>query len=62
MANFNSINLRTNEYAGRKVDQIELHAFDMRFHKDITCNRDVRLARRMAEELGIKVHDFREPK
>jgi len=60
-----SIRLTTNEYTSRcgcvrTVDQIEIHGGDMTPRKDITCTRDVDLAHRMAESLGLDVWDDRQ--
>lgn len=56
----NRVRLATNEYGnGRVVDQIEVHIMDMWLRKDITCERDVYLARRLAWEIGVELEDDR---
>lgn len=60
MYEIKSITLRTNEYASRRVDQIEINLFDMTFHKDICSERDIRLAGRMAEAAGVELYDYRD--
>lgn len=64
MSCWHRVALATNEYMApggsvRVVDQIELSGHDMTLRKDINCERDVDLARRMAQELGLPLHDHR---
>lgn len=54
------VRLATNEYGnGRVVDQVEVHIMDMWLRKDITCERDVYLAGRLAQEAGVELEDAR---
>lgn len=54
------VRLATNEYGnGRAVDQIEVHIMDMWLRKDITCERDVYLAGRLAMDAGVDLEDDR---
>lgn len=59
MKTVNVINLRTNEYRSKKVDQVELHIGDMWFYRDITDDRDITMAERIAEGNGIVLNDYR---
>lgn len=59
MRSIDAINIRTNEYSGKRVDQIELHSFDMWFYKDVTCERDIKLINRLAEKHNIVINDYR---
>lgn len=59
MNQFTEIRLSRNEYASRTVDQIELAGYDLCLRADITCDRDIRLAKRMAAELEIPLIDRR---
>jgi hypothetical protein len=59
MTQFTEIRLSTNEYASRTVDQIELHGYDLCLRTDITSERQIRLAERMAADLGIALLDRR---
>jgi hypothetical protein len=59
MRSITAINLRTNQYNGKSVDQIELHTFDMWFYKDITCDRDIKLIGRLAKEHNLQIMDYR---
>lgn len=58
---FTRIELRTNEYAqSGEVDQIVLVGYDIHFHADICGDeRRVKLAKRMADDLGIELNDLR---
>lgn len=59
MKRVNVISLRTNEYGSKKVDQVELHIGDMWFYRDITDDRDIIMAGRIAEDNGITLKDYR---
>ena len=61
----NKIQFETNEYlnpngTARRVDQIAIHVCDMWFRRDLTCERDENLARRLADDIGIEVFDYRD--
>ncbi|RFA24433.1 hypothetical protein CAI21_21660 [Alkalilimnicola ehrlichii] len=53
------IKLETNEYAAGQVDEIKLIIGDLHFRKQITCERDLALADRLAAEFGTEVLDCR---
>lgn len=58
----NRIRLASNEYANpdgtvRRVDQIEIHIMDMWMRKDITCERDEYLARKLAYDAGVELEN-----
>lgn len=40
------------EFVSRPHDRIEVHVHDMRLFKDIACDRDIRLAYRLAKSHG----------
>ena len=56
------IRLETAERGGRRFDEIVLELGDLAFRRQITCQRDVMLAHRLAELMGVEIVDFRESK
>lgn len=53
--------LRTNEYLlTGKVYQVELFIGDEWYRRDIRCDRDVKMAERLAYDMGAKVEDYRD--
>lgn len=53
------VELRTNEYERGPVDQVVLIGFDMQLKTDVRSAREIKLAQRMAEGLGIELVDCR---
>ena len=45
---------------GRKFDQLAVTICDLRMTRDIVCDRDVVLARRLAREEGVELFDCRQ--
>jgi hypothetical protein len=50
------IQVRNNQYDNKNVKQIELFIGDMEFHKDVQSERDIDLAKRLADECGEQLH------
>jgi hypothetical protein len=51
--------LRTNEYASRVVDQVEIFVGGAWYRRDIGQQLDVALTQRLADENGVELEDHR---
>ena len=56
------IRLETAERGDKRFDEVVLELGDLAFRRQITCQRDVMLAHRLAELMGVEIVDFRENK
>lgn len=54
-----NIRIETTERGGKRFDELVLYIGDMHFRKQVTCERDVMLAYRLAEREGWDVFDTR---